>query len=147
MRLEDQVVSLKLSIQLKNLKVKQKSIFVWEYVNEECYGVKFIPFSVPESNFHGLKNYSAFTIAELGEILPVYLTINKSVYRLMYEVFDAEYNMEGKLNTPRYYWIGYGGMRDEIPSLCSNQDEKEADARAMLLIHLLSQGYIKNADY
>ena len=72
MKQEDKVCSLKLSMQLRGLGVKQKSLFYWDYDSENCYAVKFMPFHCP-----GLEHYSAFTADELGEMLPNHVTIEE----------------------------------------------------------------------
>ena len=65
MKLEDQVTNLELSKKLKELGVKQESLFFWtlnEYNHWVIYG------------WRDIENYkqtiSAFTVAELGEMLP-----------------------------------------------------------------------------
>ena len=65
MNLEDQVCSLELAKKLKELGVKQESIFWWiEFVNG--WELRFATFKVPTLN----DVISAFTVAELGEGLP-----------------------------------------------------------------------------
>lgn len=68
MKLEEQVVSLELSKQLKSLGVKQESLFYWE----EARGMWFIDYS----SSPGVNHISAFTGAELGEMWP----FGKDVY-------------------------------------------------------------------
>lgn len=69
MKLEDhQVCSLEPAKKLKELNVKQESLFYWDVLGETAYGVRFAPYSCP-----GLERYSAFTVAELIEILPAYI--------------------------------------------------------------------------
>ena len=82
MKIENQVVNRKLAIQLKNLDVKQDSYWKWENYSKNAYWyVK--EWQLTESsclddevNVIGLRNpkdyeiYSAFTVAELGEMLP-----------------------------------------------------------------------------
>src|SRR5689334_3228066 len=70
MKLEDQCCSLELSKKLKELNIKQDSVFVWEYFNDNCYGIKYRPYAVVTTIENKLNLYSAFTVAELGEILP-----------------------------------------------------------------------------
>lgn len=73
MPLEKQVTSLKLSQRLKELGVKQESLFWWD--NGELPirsdGKKRIPFvQYSKKGFAEYKNfYSTFTVAELGEML------------------------------------------------------------------------------
>ncbi len=65
MKLEDQVCSLELSKRLKKLGVKQESLWDWADYDGDW---KLYPRDYhPEDITH----YSAFTVAELGEILPL----------------------------------------------------------------------------
>lgn len=66
MKLQDQVISLKLAKQLKELGVKQDSLFYWVRDKEIVYQRAFYTGSNEIYT-------SAFTVAELGEILPFYL--------------------------------------------------------------------------
>jgi hypothetical protein len=67
MKIEAQVTSLELSMILKELGVKQKSLFYW-YTSES--GVAHLE-NKPSNNKELWDSCSAFTIAELGEMLPV----------------------------------------------------------------------------
>lgn len=63
MKLEDQVVSLELAKRLKELEVMQESLFFWcdNWVHSQ------------DSVYHSptsSETFSAFTVAELGEMLP-----------------------------------------------------------------------------
>ena len=71
MKLEDQVCGLELAKKLKELGVKQESIFAWAEVNQGGNNWKY---QVVQSDFQADCEYiSAFTVAELGEMLPLYL--------------------------------------------------------------------------
>ena len=70
MNLEDQVVNLELSKRLKEFDVEQKSIFVWEYYDDQCYTVKYIPYAVVPNNYNKFQLYSAFTVFKCGIIFP-----------------------------------------------------------------------------
>lgn len=67
---EEQVTSLDLSKRLREFGVKQDSVWHWVYLENE-FGQEWI--LVPEDGsltaVYGTKNYSAFTVAELGELL------------------------------------------------------------------------------
>lgn len=131
MKLEDQCCSFDLAKKLKELGVKQESVFYWN-----------LPFA--ESNKNAtLDNYndrympgfwcSAFTVAELGEMLPNYteqydyLHIQKTSYdwAVLYGLYGVKWDGEG---------------------ICSpdviEQESKEADARAKMLIHLIENGIV-----
>jgi len=73
MNLENEVISLELAKKLLTLGVKQKSFFVWEYYDDKCYGVKFIPYAVVPDQMNNFKLYSAFTAGELMELLPPFI--------------------------------------------------------------------------
>lgn len=63
MKLEEQVTSLELSKRLKELGVKQESFFNWNNGKLESDHVM--------KNYNGYENcIAAFTVAELGELLP-----------------------------------------------------------------------------
>lgn len=70
MKLENQVCDLKLAKKLKELGVKQDSLWFWQY---HCVSGKYFLHSrkqVINSIYPYERYYSAFTVAELGEILP-----------------------------------------------------------------------------
>ena len=125
MKLEQQVVSLELAKKLKELGVEQESLFYWcnhvqlgNLKSRQCsdyliYG---------HQGWHERTRVSAFTVAELGEMLPAgalgaYLNIFKNV--------DKGWN------------VGYGL---EV----TLEADTEADARAKMLIYLLENNLIKN---
>lgn len=128
MKLEDQVCSLELSKRLKELGVKQESLFVWEYYDDQCHGVKFIPYAVVPSEMNKFKLYSAFTVAELGEMLPYELYISNRPF----------WYATGKTDPNDKYYLEHEvsyGMEDDAYHI--ERDDKEADARAKMLIYLL----------
>jgi hypothetical protein len=74
MLLEYQVVSLELAKKLKELGVKQESLFYWVHANGDGIGswdqtIPIISYIPKIENYH-LTIASAFTVAELGEMLP-----------------------------------------------------------------------------
>lgn len=127
MKLEDQVCSLELAKRLKELGVKQESVFFWvvthdgwEVLNHTLmrhtgslgtlYTVR-----VPDTG----STYSAFSLSELGEMLPP----GRKSWR--YSDFDEE---DGKYLCEQ---VGH-----------SEQAHTEADARAKVLIYLLENNLI-----
>src|SRR5947208_16869171 len=71
MNLNDYVCSLELSKRLKELGVKQDSLFVWiSIINTGFDFIKLKEEWEPNSKEVGAFNYSAFTVAELGNLLP-----------------------------------------------------------------------------
>lgn len=108
MNLEQQISSLELSKRLKELGMKQESLW--------AYNHKGFPFSRGESDMWTEQWLSAFTVAELGEMLPVYVT-------------------SGKKDNGAWYCATIShdmGWKEE-----SFDAEIEADARAKMLIYLL----------
>lgn len=116
MKLEHQVCSLELAKQLKELGVKQESIFYFSNLDTPYLRID-LWWEEPEKS--GDFRISAFTSAELGAMLPDTLA-GKQLYHW---------------HTGAMWFIGY---------LCENgmyQPAKvrttEADARAQMLVHLL----------
>ncbi len=108
MNLENHVVSLELAKKLKELGVKQESLFEWS-TTQNGQNISLHETLLPSHrNFNSpyYKSYSAFTASELGELLPVsissedseygfVLTINKSderdYFSVSYENYDFDY--------------------------------------------------------
>ncbi len=120
MKLEKQVTSLKLSKKLKELGVKQESLWCW---------INMYPSGGDTDDFYTLelghrensKSYSAFTVAELGEKLKKY---------------DID------------YWYSYPDFRLKLSKEVDTQgrDENEANARAEMLIYLIENKLIKKGN-
>lgn len=123
MTLENQVTSLEISKRLKELGVRQESLWYWNAQGE-------LEYANPETWVGYTTDFSAFTVAELGEMLPweilgtrrSELTITKDgtkkPFSCYYEVTDVD--------TPNPI---LGNVRFE--------DESEANARGKMLIYLL----------
>jgi hypothetical protein len=118
MKLEDQVTSLELSKKLKELGVKQESLCFWEQATQTKKNGELIWYlgtkDLPNSDW-----CSAFSVAELGEMLPDYV---------------STYKREGQ-------WIADASLHrgGEIPLMGSGT---EADARAYMLIYLIENKLI-----
>lgn len=109
MKLEQQVTSLEISKHLQELGVKQESLFLW-FWHEEKYEIVY------KGKFYGNDELSAFTVAELGEI------IKDTSFRL-----------------PE--WSGLSWYLDE--RIKNDEDFNiEADARGKMLIYLLENNLI-----
>jgi hypothetical protein len=116
MKLEQQVTSLELSKKLKELGVKQESFFYWalrQDVSWICAQGKGWSDSV-----------SAFTVAELGEMLP------------------EEYVLPYRMDSDNGRWRCYPIEDDE--DLFLAEADIEADARAKMLVYLLENKLITN---
>lgn len=129
MLLEDQVCSLELSKRLKELGVKQESLFYWVrpidiwQLTAKLTEQDGIYFNHTTIDIFPMDNYSAFTVAELGEMLPEWHDSCKRQENDWHvRVFEKKKN-----------------------NICHNAfDESEANARAKMLVFLLDQGLIKN---
>ena len=129
MKLEQQVVSLELAKQLKELGVKQDSLWKWRLAGNLGWQVErhMSPVTVEK------KQYSAFTVAELGELLPQYIGKGNDHGHLHISLGTREV---GK------WTVGYANYEKSCSDIL---DEKnEANARAKMLIYLLENGLHKN---
>jgi hypothetical protein len=118
MELSKQVVSLELAQKLKELLVKQESLFYWQEMLDGSYEAKFmmgnlLPLDGTEGNC-----ISAFTVAELGEML-------SGIY------------MPFKDENGRKPWLWI-----EPDTGNKTWEETEADARAKMLIYLVESKVI-----
>ena len=137
MKLENQVTSLELSKKLKELGVKQESLYVW---GSNIDGARISP-KQKDYLLIGIDRkgeypnifqhtYFAFTVAELGEMLPDYITDEK-LGILQLRIFKLQED-----------WIVEYINRDaEKRQMFGNT---EANARAKCLIYLIENGIIKN---
>lgn len=128
MKLENQVTSLKLSKKLKELGVKQESLCYWdnkdikvnghspEY-DEGGYAGEYETYPSTAKEIDWL--CSAFTVAELGEMLPIgYINIRIT------DTFDK---------------ARYVCRRDRVDSPSNQYASTEAEARGKMLIHILEK--------
>ena len=131
MKLQDQVSSLELSKKLKELGVMQCNIWYWQ--KQKSW---FIHQHKPDRD----ENYSAFTVAELGEMLPEAIRIKKQ-FRML-TLLKRETTNEKTRQTEMVYGYYYfdcvdgEGCKDQTPEI-PEYDINEADARAKMLIHLI----------
>lgn len=126
MKLEEQVVSLELAKKLKELGVKQNSLHYWQYV----YAHK--SYELDNGDEDPAMTYSAFTVAELGEML------HKSKYAVIKQFDGGCYFFKQHENTTLEYGMIAG--RGFAPK------KTEADARAKMLIYLLEHNLINSND-
>lgn len=127
MRLEDQVVSLELAQRLKELGVKQKDVYAHWFLlagapNEPqraCLICQDISLRYIQTN----TGFAAFTVAELGEMLPVY---SGSIRR-----------------QDDFFCSNFTGNRWHPNDEESQRAVTEADARAKMLIYLIEKGMVK----
>lgn len=131
MELKDQLCSLELSKKLKELGVLQESEFFHHHDPE----AKLFPWRL--DHWENLciqqhENYSAFTVAELGDMLPQVILFDDSDL-----IFGGCKIIGG--------WVSLYYDEDNYAAL-TFEDETEANARAKMLIYLLENGLIENAE-
>ena len=124
MKLEAQCVSLELAKKLKELGVKQESLFYWATWWEQGYRILTKESLIQNgSRTDALAVYAAFTVAEMGEMLPIYNQSWKDI---------------------KIGWLsGFNAGRKAGTDVLTTSSKTEADARAKMLIHLISQGLVK----
>ncbi len=143
MKLENQVVSLELAKKLKELGVKQESEFMWV---RDTDTKKYKIVASPNSIFHGaIKNYycmgadhpengmyQSFTVAELGEMLPMEIILNKQTH-----FFETT-----RYSHKKMWEIVYRHEVKKNSVLAIQVSETESDARAKMLIYLIESKLI-----
>ena len=136
MTLEQQVCSLDLAKQLKKLGVKQESLYWW---SEHTQPPTLWSEKADDDNaIWDERQYSAFTVAELGEMLPGYIESKGLQIRMELQCKKLtnwnKYSVEYRIPSESYAFT-----TDEI---ILNADT-EADARAKMLIYLLENKLIE----
>jgi len=116
MKLEDQVVSLELAKKLKELGVKQESYLHWVDIHDSWFLGSKADYSRTEQE----RMVSAYTVAELGEMLPQYFSTTK---------------------VEPFLWEG---SVLEVGNIEEFSGDTEADSRAKMLIYLLENKLINH---
>lgn len=119
MKLEQQVISLELAQKLKELGVKQNSYFCHNLTRGSLENTKYT-----ESHPH-FKWCSAFTVAELGEML--WNIFEKNGWKLIYKVYGDVFGFKGTS------WIGELGIVNLM---------RDPDMSAKMLVYLLENKLI-----
>lgn len=141
MKLEQQVASLELCKKLKELGVKQEGAFYWtdrktltrhessySYVHYHDEGSNEVIRKMPFT-----KNLSAFTVAELGKMLPVYAN---GKYMGSFPSRENENHLSSGIPTKWVWGFDTPYQEEHITA------DTEADARAKMLIYLLENKLI-----
>lgn len=129
MNIEDQVCSLELSKRLKELGVRQESLFYWwdgDDINDEGHSVSRIEIENNDSAPSNFVVYSAFTVAELGEMLP------KEIWHP-----NKHKPMVCRPANRLCHWVVY------YDKDTWTEENSEANARARMLIHLIENGLME----
>jgi hypothetical protein len=133
MKLENQVCSSELSQILEKLGVKQKSLFYWvyEHFEKEKWELVFADDFVSINPF-----VSAFTVAELGEMLPQYIYKNEDGYFLeMYKHREEGFQIRYKTSESIF--------ENKDCVIACTCEVNEADARAKMLCFLLENNLME----
>jgi hypothetical protein len=135
MLLEKQVTSLEPSKRLKELGVKQDSLFAWYQYRDSVY-CEYREHKAScdaQSTYHDgyaklpIEICAAFTVAELGGMLPRTIQWHDLEHTLSYSIDD--YGHKGFLHRVHY--------KRGTNSISSGGFKTEADARAKMLIYLI----------
>ncbi len=129
MNLEQQVCSLDLAKRLKELGVKQEGQFFWQGYLHSGHTIELVQFGKVDGNYDYC---AAFTVAELGEMLPPEINWGqgfKSLQILLLSDQPRKWDVR--------YYLGGSGIAPRGQSA-----ETEADARAKMLIYLLENKLI-----
>jgi len=122
MEIKNQVVSLELAKKMKELGFKQESLFWWN--RQDMPGDDFV-IQVGMHKIHesyGEPLCSAYTVAELGEMLP----------DLLRDKFGENQLLTINKRSNKNWYVDYGGFLEGIYF----EADTEADARAKMLIYL-----------
>ncbi len=143
MRLEDQVVGLELAKKLKELGVKQESLFYWQELELREWEIeqnveKYVcVYSGDEPCLE--EDISAFTVAELGEMLPD--TVRPQIGKL----YGGQHRhlkidkSDGDCWFVAYLPLDYE-IDDETDNHMMSAEDTLADAMAKMLIYLIENG-------
>lgn len=126
MKIEDQVVSLELAKQLKEIGIKQDSIWYW--VEHYKSGTNKIIWSLYQNDEDDIvnKHISAYTFAEISSMLPATLECNDDPY----EPCDGIYIQTRKEKD--------GTWNCDDGNYCA-KSKRIADAPAKMILYLLSE--------
>jgi len=141
--IEDQVVSHVLSKKLKELGVKQSSLFYWTIGGTVYRG---------DMTFYLPENYSAFTVAEIGDMLPKAIQVKTEEEEK--KIFSNFRLVTGRSliideDKPYEFWsVNYicdttNEFRNWLFDTLLTKaiyDRNEANCRAKMLIHLIENG-------
>jgi hypothetical protein len=141
MLLENQVCNLELAKKLKELEVKKPSLYAY-YGNAGTWHDAIVDMAMykdADAEFREHKLLPAYTVAELGEMLPWVINHNKLHYYFTSDKlvdgdgFGIEYQV---INLTIEVVLRNEGKEKEL-FLCREEDKSEANARAKMLIYLI----------
>lgn len=129
MNLEQQVCSLELAKKLKELGVKQESLFWWRHDDVDGW------WPGHWEGLPGAEHCSAFTVAELGEMLPK----EENLVTMFFENGRCQICLQGNVENNDGIATRWGAAGQSIEA------DTEADARAKMLIYLIENKLIDHA--
>jgi hypothetical protein len=132
MEIEHQVVSVGLAKELKELGVKQDSIWIWVKRVNDKYGL-VLEWDVDLRK----ETYSAYTVAEIDDMLPDHVKKGNIEYYL----FITKTNKTESFALSEYY-ISYVDI-SYTHYLHSEREDKGVDAHAKMWIYLKKEGLIQ----
>jgi len=159
-KLKDQVCSFALAIKLKELGVEQLGLFSWYKVKESSGGIKF---EVMDDMYAadvcsgGVEMVcSAFTVAELGEMLPegIKATMSHLIPKYKHEngeeiSFYLYMKKQMRYKGWTYYYVeefNHEGNGVQINNSSGNYDKNEANARAKMFVYLLENKLLRRGN-
>lgn len=129
MKLEQQVVSLELAQKMKELGFKQESLYYYSELSLKPNGATH--WQLGDFKFYTSNNHaSAYTVAELGEMLPDNIKVDGNSY--WYEERKTHIS-DGEI----YYIVYYKFEHPTKGDVIAFNGNTEADARAKMLIYLV----------
>jgi len=126
MELKNQVVSLKLAKKMKELGFEQESAFYWVITLTTDYHLSFYDNDLPQCLKERNDCYSAYTVAELGKMLPSYYFSEGRRYKIYCDKDELTDDWIIKI------------INNEKEVECGFADT-EADGRAKCLIYLVEK--------
>lgn len=133
MKLEDQVCNLELAKRLKELGVKKESFAYWYKAHSGCHQLR-IDRSDLGNDWEENKITSAFTVAELGEMIPRGFSSGRPFGKDLFECWPTfEAMSDDRLDEEQSRFL-------KVPL---DRETKEADVRAKMLIYLLENKLVE----
>jgi len=136
MKLEQQVTNLELAKKLKKLGVNQESLFYWHLESGHYFVVGDNKLEDEDSRYL----FSAFTVAELGEMLPEIIKVD---HNRVAQFYCYRLDKERVIQLEAKERPIYEGSIVEYGFYKEMSADTEANARAKMLIYLLENKLIK----
>jgi hypothetical protein len=152
MSLEDlPVCSLELSKKIKSLGIFISSLFYWEWLNDNCYGLKYAPFAIDPTDCLPYEHFNAFIADELMDLLPAHIDTKKNMpfnnFLLeitKHKVLHIQYSINYICDTSSVTALGIDlSVKLLAHNIC---DKKLSDCLAKLLIYLIENNLYKKEE-